>query len=122
MVPVRSYVCLVVVVENGVPFGACGQALSALRCCQKCLPITSRCHWMRIGDSCAWCLHENHTNAAAFALVGQVSLVDSAANGRRPPIVEVVVQLPVSSAKLQLLKEEGVVLQGQGVEDVEFGL
>jgi hypothetical protein len=53
---------------------------------------------------------QDHTDAAPLALVRQVALVDASLDGRRAPIVEIVVQLAVASAELQLLEEEGVVL------------
>lgn len=98
--------------------------IPSVRCdaARNASPLFSDAFETRIGDCRAWCSHEYHTNSTALALVRQVSLVDAAADGWRPPIVEIVMQLPVSSPKFQLLQEEGVVLQGQGVEDVELGL
>lgn len=66
--------------------------------------------------------HENHTDSAALVLVRQIALVDASTDGGRSPVVEVVVELSVTGAELQLLEEEWIVLQGQSVEDIEVGL
>lgn len=66
--------------------------------------------------------HQHHADTTALALVWQIALVDTSAHRRCAPVVEVVVQLTVSCAELELLKEERVVHQGEGVEDIELGL
>jgi hypothetical protein len=55
-------------------------------------------------------------------LIGQVLLVNSTGNRGTAVVVQVKVKLSVTGAELELLKEERVVLQSEGVEDIELGL
>ena len=65
---------------------------------------------------------QHHSDTTSHFLIRHILLVHSSTYWWRPPVVQVVVQLAVTGTKLQLLQKEGVVLQGEGVEDVEFGL
>ena len=67
-------------------------------------------------------LRHHQADAAEVLLVQLVALVDAAGDGVHAVVEEVVVQLAVAAAKLLLLEEEGVVHEGEGVEDVEAGL
>lgn len=67
-------------------------------------------------------LQQHHPNATSHRLVGHVLAVDAALDRRRPPVVQVVMQLAVAGAELLTVEEQGVVVECQGVEDVEFCL
>lgn len=67
-------------------------------------------------------LQKNHANAATLVLVRQVTLIHTTTDGRSPPVVEIVMQLPVTSTEFQGLEEERVILQCQSIEDVELCL
>lgn len=55
-------------------------------------------------------LQHNNTDTTHLALVRQVLVVDSARNGSGTIVVNVVMELTVSSAELELLEEERVVV------------
>lgn len=67
-------------------------------------------------------LQHNNTNSTHLVLIGQVLPIDTSRDRRRTVVVNIVVELTVTGAELELFKEEGVVVEGEGVEDVEFGL
>jgi hypothetical protein len=76
----------------------------------------------RVSDPSSTTLQQDHANSTSLVLVWQVPLIHSACNRRRPPVVQIVMQLSVASTKLEVIQEQWVVMQCQGVEDVEFGL
>lgn len=65
---------------------------------------------------------KHNPNAPALILVGLVLSVDSPIDGLCAPVVQVMMQLAVASAEFELFEEERVVVEREGVEDVEFGL
>lgn len=67
-------------------------------------------------------LKHNNTNTAHFRRIRQVLLIDSSLDRRRTVVIDVVVKLAITSTEFELLKEERVVVKGECVEDVEFGL
>lgn len=67
-------------------------------------------------------LKHDNTNTSHLRLVGQVLLVNTTGNRCSPVIVEIEVQLAITSTKLKLLQEEGVIMRGQGIENIEVGL
>lgn len=67
-------------------------------------------------------LQHNNTNAAHLLLVGLVLVVDSTRDRRCAVVVQIEVELAIAGTELELFKEQGVVVQGEGIEDVEFGL
>jgi hypothetical protein len=67
-------------------------------------------------------LEHDDTNASHLGLVGEVLVVDSTRNRRSTVIVEVEMQLTITGAELEFLKEQRVVVRSKGVEDVETGL
>ncbi len=48
--------------------------------------------------------------------------VNAASYGCGPVIVQIIMQLPISSTELLLLEEQGVVKQCQGIKDVKIEL
>lgn len=67
-------------------------------------------------------LQHNNTNAAHLLLVGLVLVVDSTRDRCCAVVVQIEVELAIAGTELELFKEQGVVVQGEGIEDVEFGL
>lgn len=67
-------------------------------------------------------LQHDHANASHLFLIRQVALIDSAGDRCRTVVVDVVVKLAVTSAELELLEEERVVVESESVENIEFGL
>lgn len=65
---------------------------------------------------------QQHAKPASLFLVRQIVLVHAASNRWRPPIVQIVMQLSITGAEFEVLQKERVVVQGQGIEDVELGL
>jgi hypothetical protein len=48
---------------------------------------------------------QDHANATPLRVIWHVALVDSSTYRRGPPVVQIVVQLPITSAELESLKE-----------------
>ena len=67
-------------------------------------------------------LKHNNTNTAHLRRIRQVLLIDSSLDRRRTVVIDVVVKLAITSTELELFKEERVVVESEGVENVEFGL
>lgn len=67
-------------------------------------------------------LQKHNAHASALLHIRKVFLVDTTRNRRSAVIEEIVVQLPVTGAELQLLEEKRVVLERESVEDVEMSL
>ena len=67
-------------------------------------------------------LKHNNTNTAHLRRIRQVLLIDSSLDRRRTVVIDVVVKLAITSTEFELLEEERVVVKGECVEDVEFGL
>lgn len=67
-------------------------------------------------------LQHDHTNASHLLLVRQVALIDSTGNRCCTVVVDIIVKLAITSAELELFEEEGVVVDSESVENVEFGL
>lgn len=65
---------------------------------------------------------ENDANATSLGLIRSVFSIYSGVDGLCSPVVQVVMERSVSRTELQLFQEQGVVVEGKGVEDVEFGL
>jgi hypothetical protein len=55
---------------------------------------------------------QDNANSTSSIDVRFVLLVDTAFHARCAPVVQVVVQMSIASAELQLFQEEGVVVQG----------
>jgi hypothetical protein len=85
-------------------------------------PLCSAILKSRVSDPSSTTLQQDHANSTSLVLVWQVPLIHSACNRRRPPVVQIVMQLSVASTELEVVQEQWVVMQCQGVEDVEFGL
>ena len=64
----------------------------------------------------------HHTDPATVLLVRLIRFVNATSDRRCAPVEEVVMQLAVAAAELVMVEEERIVLQREGVEDVEFGL
>jgi hypothetical protein len=75
-----------------------------------------------VSDPTSTTLQQDHANSTPLVLIWQVLLIHSACNWRRPPVVQIVMQLSVAGTELEGVQEQWVVMQGQGVEDVEFSL
>ena len=67
-------------------------------------------------------LKHHHPNTPPCRFICVVLRVDTSGNGRGPVVVEVKVQLAVTGAEFEGFEEDGVVEEGEGVEDVEVGL
>ena len=67
-------------------------------------------------------LQHDNSHSAHLLLIGQVLVIDTTRNRSRAVVVQVEVELAVTSTELQLLQEQRVVVQGQSVENIEFGL
>lgn len=67
-------------------------------------------------------LQQNNADATSLGLIWSVFTVDSSIDGFRSPVVQVVMKRSVSGTELQLFQEQRVIMEGQGIEDVEFGL
>jgi hypothetical protein len=67
-------------------------------------------------------LKKNHAHSTSLSLVGKVFVVDSAGDRNSTVIVQVVVQLTVTSTEFQMFKEQRIVLKGESVEDVKASL
>lgn len=67
-------------------------------------------------------LQHNNTNPTQFVLIRPVVLGNTSPNGRRLVVKQVVVQVPVATAKVVLVKHKRVVHEGQGIEHVELEL
>lgn len=65
-------------------------------------------------------LEHHETNPAEVVLICPVLVVNTAGDGFRAVVEQVVMQLPVTWAELLLLKEQCVVHKRQSVEDVKF--
>lgn len=65
-------------------------------------------------------LEHHETNPAEMVLICPVLVINTAGDGFRAVVEQVVMQLPVTWAELLLLEEQGVVHKRQGVEDIEF--
>ena len=64
----------------------------------------------------------DHADSTTLPLIRTILGVYTARYHRGAVVEEVIVQLPVAAAELERLEEEGVVEEGQGVEDIEFEL
>ena len=67
-------------------------------------------------------LKHNNTNTAHLRRIRQVLLIDSSLDRRRTVVIDIVVELAITSTEFELLEEERVVVKGECVEDIEFGL
>lgn len=67
-------------------------------------------------------LKHNDTNTSHLRGIGQVLLIDSSLDRGRAVVIDVVVKLAITSTEFKLLEEERVVVKGECVEDIEFGL
>ena len=67
-------------------------------------------------------LEHHDTNTPHLRRIGQVLLIDSSLDRRRTVVIDVVVKLAITSTEFELLEEERVVVKGECVEDIEFGL
>ena len=67
-------------------------------------------------------LEHDQTNSAHVLLAALVSGIDTARNRRSTVVVHVVVQRTIARTKALFFEEEGVIEQGERVEDVELGL
>lgn len=67
-------------------------------------------------------LQHNDTNSTHLVLIRKILLVDPASNGGTTVVVQVEVELAITSTELELLEEERVILQGKSIEDIKFGL
>jgi hypothetical protein len=76
----------------------------------------------RVSDPTSTTLQQDHANSTTLVLIWQVLLIHSACNRRCPPVVQIVMQLSVAGTELEGVQEQWVVMQSQGVEDVEFSL
>lgn len=66
--------------------------------------------------------HHPNTPPPLLTRIRHIILIDPSADRLRAIVVEVVMQLSVSGAEFQILQEERVVVEGEGVEDVEVCL
>jgi hypothetical protein len=55
-------------------------------------------------------------------LIRQILLINAARNRGSPVVVQVKVELTVTSSEFELLQEQRVVAEGEGVEDVKLSL
>ena len=67
-------------------------------------------------------LQKHNANATPLRLIRHVPLIRTTINRLRPPIVKVVMQLSITRPKLQLLQEQGVIMQRKRIEDIELCL
>jgi len=67
-------------------------------------------------------LQHDDANTSHPLLVGLVLLVDSTGDRCAAVVVEVIVELAIAGAELELFEEQRVVVEGESVEDIEFGL
>lgn len=67
-------------------------------------------------------LQHNNTNTSSLPLIGQVLLVYSTVNRSSTVIIQVIVQLAITSSEFELFEEQRVVGQGEGVKDIKVGL
>lgn len=67
-------------------------------------------------------LDKNNSNTTSLALVWEVPVVDSTRDRGCSVVEEIIVKLAVTCAKFQLVEEEGVVVQRESVEYIEFVL
>lgn len=66
--------------------------------------------------------HHPDTLPSFLARIRHIILRDSTTHRLRPVVVEVIMEMSITSAEAQTLEEERVVVQGQRVEDIEVGL
>lgn len=64
-------------------------------------------------------LQHNNPNPIHLRLINLIILIHTATQLRRPPVKQVKVQLSITGLELVVFEEQGVVEEGQGVEDVE---
>lgn len=67
-------------------------------------------------------LQENNTHTPTLLIIRKVLFVNTAGHGRGAIVEEVIMQLSVTSAELELLKEERVVVDSESVEHIEVSL
>jgi hypothetical protein len=65
---------------------------------------------------------ENNSNTTSSPLVRQVLLIHPTLNRGSAIVVQVVMKLAVSSAELELLQEEWVIVKCECIEDVKVSL
>lgn len=67
-------------------------------------------------------LQHNNTHTTTLCDIDLILGIDARRQVRGTVVEEVVVQLTVSRAEFLVDEEEGVIEEGEGIEDVEFGL
>ena len=67
-------------------------------------------------------MYHDYSYPSPFRSIDTVFRVDTTGHRRRAVVVEVVVQLTVTTAEFQLFQEERIVQESEGVEDVEIEL
>lgn len=67
-------------------------------------------------------LQHHYPNATHLLLIGIVILVHAPSDRGSPVVKQIIMQLAISSAEFEMFQEQRVILQSQGVEDVEIEL
>lgn len=76
---------------------------------------------MSVSQGCPNLQHDN-TNTAHLILIGQVLLVDTTRDRRCTVVIQVEMELAIAGTELELLEEQGVVVQSKGIKNVKLGL
>lgn len=67
-------------------------------------------------------LQHHHSDPAPVLLVRRKVLVETTPNERGSPIEQIVVKLAIASAEFLLLEKQGIIQEGECVEDIKVEL
>ena len=67
-------------------------------------------------------LQKHNPDTASLGLIRHILRIHTSIDRCRSPIVQVMMQLAVSSSEFKLLEKQWVVVQSQCIEDIEFSL